>query len=69
MLQPSKESPLFPAAVASRLVFVPLLMTCNVKDSGLVVLFGHDAAFVVIMALFALSNGYLGSLCMAYAPQ
>lgn len=68
MLQPSKESRLFPVVVLSRLVFVPLLMLCNVKNSEHVV-FHHDAAFVFIMALFSLSNGYLASLCMAYAPQ
>uniref|UniRef100_A0A3Q3NL72 Equilibrative nucleoside transporter 2-like n=2 Tax=Mastacembelus armatus TaxID=205130 RepID=A0A3Q3NL72_9TELE len=66
---PSKRSPLFPVVVLSRLVFIPLLMTCNVKDSKLTVLFSHDCAFVVIIALFAFSNGYLASLCMSYAPQ
>ncbi|XP_029289857.1 equilibrative nucleoside transporter 2-like isoform X2 [Cottoperca gobio] len=65
---PSKESRLFPVAVLSRLVFVPLLMICNVQNSRLTV-FRHDGAFVTIMALFSFSNGYLASLCMAYAPQ
>ncbi|TMS22935.1 Equilibrative nucleoside transporter 2 [Larimichthys crocea] len=65
---PSKKSFLFPAAVVSRLVFIPLLMVCNVQNSKLI-LFSHDFAFVVIMALFAFSNGYLATLCMAYAPQ
>lgn len=69
LMQPSKESPLFPAAVLSRLVFIPLLMMCNVKDSKLTVLLSNDCAFVTIMALFSFSNGYLASLCMAYAPQ
>lgn len=67
--QPSKGSLLFPATVVSRLVFVPLLMMCNVENSRLTVLFSHDAAFVAIMALFSFSNGYLATLCMAYAPQ
>ncbi|XP_034544684.1 equilibrative nucleoside transporter 2-like [Notolabrus celidotus] len=66
---PSKDSVLFPAAVLSRLVFIPLLMLCNVQNSKLPVFFSHDFAFVVIMALFSFSNGYLASLCMAYAPQ
>ncbi|XP_047189701.1 equilibrative nucleoside transporter 2 [Scophthalmus maximus] len=66
---PSKGSLLFPATVVSRLVFVPLLMMCNVENSRLTVLFSHDAAFVAIMALFSFSNGYLATLCMAYAPQ
>nr|XP_046231893.1 equilibrative nucleoside transporter 2-like [Scatophagus argus] len=66
---PSKDSVLFPIAVLSRLVFIPLLMMCNVENSRLTVLFSHDLAFVTIMALFSFSNGYLASLCMAYAPQ
>lgn len=68
-VQPSKESRWFPAVVFSRLVFIPLVMLCNVQDSKLTAVFRHDCAFVVIMALFAFSNGYLASLCMAYAPQ
>ncbi|XP_068607552.1 equilibrative nucleoside transporter 2 [Brachionichthys hirsutus] len=66
---PSKDSKLFPGAIVSRLVFVPLLMLCNIEDSRLVVLFSHDLVFVVIMASFSFSNGYLATLCMAYAPQ
>lgn len=66
---PSKQSVLFPVAVLSRLVFVPLLMMCNVENSKLTVHFSHDCAFVSIMALFSFSNGYLASLCMIYAPQ
>ncbi|GAA6232832.1 equilibrative nucleoside transporter 2-like [Lates japonicus] len=65
---PSKDSVLFPAAVFSRLVFIPLLMTCNIENSR-IILFSHDCAFITIMALFSFSNGYLASLCMAYAPQ
>ncbi|XP_028267083.1 equilibrative nucleoside transporter 2-like isoform X2 [Parambassis ranga] len=66
---PSKDSRLFPAAVLSRLVFIPLLMICKIPGSKLPPLLSHDCAFVAIMALFSFSNGYLASLCMAYAPQ
>uniref|UniRef100_A0A3Q1H1N6 Solute carrier family 29 member 2 n=1 Tax=Acanthochromis polyacanthus TaxID=80966 RepID=A0A3Q1H1N6_9TELE len=65
---PSKQSRLFPAAVLLRLVFIPLLMLCNIQNSNVTV-FSHDICFVIIMALFSFSNGYLASLCMAYAPQ
>ncbi|XP_029914187.1 equilibrative nucleoside transporter 2-like [Myripristis murdjan] len=65
---PSMRSRLFPLAVFSRLVFIPLLMMCNIPDSRFA-FFTHDAAFVTIMAAFSFSNGYLASLCMAYAPQ
>ncbi|XP_065806225.1 equilibrative nucleoside transporter 2 isoform X1 [Labrus bergylta] len=67
---PSKESRLFPALVVSRVVFIPLLMLCNVQSrSYLPVYFHHDAVFTVIMCLFSLSSGYFVCLSMSYAPQ
>ncbi|KAM6949388.1 equilibrative nucleoside transporter 2-like [Aplochiton taeniatus] len=67
---PPKESRLFPALVVSRVVFVPLLMLCNVQSrSYLPVYFSHDAAFTTIMMLFSLSSGYCVCLTMSYAPQ
>lgn len=68
--QPSKRSRLFPVLVVSRVVFIPLIMLCKTDNRQyLPVLFSHDIAFVAIMTLFALSNGYLICLCMSYAPQ
>ncbi|XP_074480926.1 equilibrative nucleoside transporter 2-like [Sebastes fasciatus] len=67
---PCKESRLFPALVVSRVVFIPLLMLCNVQNrSYLPVYFSHDAVFAIIMTLFSLSSGYFVSLSMSYAPQ
>ncbi|XP_041925592.1 equilibrative nucleoside transporter 2 isoform X1 [Alosa sapidissima] len=67
---PPKESRLFPALVVSRVVFIPLLMLCNVQmRSNLPVLFSNDAAFSAIMLLFSLSSGYSVCLSMSYAPQ
>ncbi|XP_044040540.1 equilibrative nucleoside transporter 2 isoform X2 [Siniperca chuatsi] len=67
---PRKESCLFPALVVSRVVFIPLLMLCNVQSrSYLPVYFAHDGAFTAIMALFSLSSGYFVCLSMSYAPQ
>ncbi|XP_074555460.1 equilibrative nucleoside transporter 2-like isoform X2 [Halichoeres trimaculatus] len=67
---PSKESRLFPAMVISRVIFIPLLMLCNVQSrSYLPVYFHHDAAFTAIMCLFSLSSGYFVCLSMSYAPQ
>ncbi|XP_035516016.1 equilibrative nucleoside transporter 2-like [Morone saxatilis] len=51
-----------------RVAFIPLLMMCNIHNSNLN-FFSHDSIFVTIMVLFSFSNGYLASLCMAYAPQ
>lgn len=67
---PGKDSRLFPVLVVSRVVFVPLLMLCNVQTrSYLPVYFPHDALFTAIMALFSLSSGYFVCLSMSYAPQ
>ncbi|XP_028284725.1 equilibrative nucleoside transporter 2-like isoform X2 [Parambassis ranga] len=67
---PRKESRLFPMLVVSRVVFIPLLMFCNVQNRFyLPVLFTHDAAFATIMAFFSLSSGYFVCLSMSYAPQ
>lgn len=66
---PSKESRCFPVVILSRVIFIPLIMLCNVENSHLPVLFSHDLAFVSIITLFALSNGYCVCLCMSYAPQ
>ena len=32
-------------------------------------LFESDVAYTVIMALFSISNGYVGSICMISGPQ
>uniref|UniRef100_A0A7N9ATJ9 Equilibrative nucleoside transporter 2-like n=1 Tax=Mastacembelus armatus TaxID=205130 RepID=A0A7N9ATJ9_9TELE len=67
---PRKESRLFPVLVVSRVVFIPLLMLCNVQSrSFLPVYFHHDGIFAAIMAFFSLSSGYFVCLSMSYAPQ
>ncbi|XP_044530655.1 equilibrative nucleoside transporter 1 [Gracilinanus agilis] len=68
---PKKDSRyLLPALVLSRIVFVPLLMLCNVHPrKNLPVIFHHDAWFIVFMMFFAFSNGYLASLCMCFGPK
>ena len=54
----------------ARLVFVPLLLLCNVDPrQHLPVFFEHDAWFIIFMAAFAFSNGYLASLCMCFGPK
>lgn len=46
-----------------RIVFIPLFILCATPR-----VFTMDAWPYVFMALFALSNGYLASLAMMYAP-
>lgn len=60
-------------AASLRLVFVPLLAMSNVLvvDDARVWPYAikSDWLVMVIVAVFAVSNGYLGSLCMLMAPQ
>lgn len=68
--QPPKESRLFPTLVVSRVIFVPLLMLCNVQERHLLpVLFSNDWPFIIIMIFFSVSSGYCVCLSMSYAPQ
>ncbi|XP_063300224.1 equilibrative nucleoside transporter 1 [Pelobates fuscus] len=69
-LWPGKDSKLLPIMVITRLVFLPLFMLCNVSPRNyLPVFFAHDAWYICIMVIFALSNGYLASLCMCFGPK
>ncbi|XP_052418008.1 equilibrative nucleoside transporter 2 isoform X1 [Carassius gibelio] len=67
---PSKDSRLFPLLVVCRVVFVPLLMMCNVQERHIMpVLFSNDVMFAAIMVFFSVSSGYFVCLSMTYAPQ
>lgn len=53
-----------------RMALVPLMMVCNAQPrSHLPVLIDTDGGFIGLMALLALSNGYLSTLCFAMAPR
>ncbi|KAF4110515.1 equilibrative nucleoside transporter 2 [Onychostoma macrolepis] len=67
---PSKESRLFPVLVVCRVIFIPLLMMCNVQDRNYMpVLFSNDIMFAAVMVFFSVSSGYCVCLSMTYAPQ
>ncbi|XP_071516646.1 equilibrative nucleoside transporter 1-like [Panulirus ornatus] len=53
---------------AARLVFVPLLMLCHGEKKTFPTLLDHDAYYIVIMFLFAFTNGYIGTLALMYYP-
>ncbi|XP_061436661.1 equilibrative nucleoside transporter 1-like [Lethenteron reissneri] len=67
---PKADSWWLPVLVVLRLVFVPLLLLCNIASRPLgITPFRHDAAFVIIMLLMGTSNGYLATLSMSYGPK
>lgn len=53
-----------------RIVFVPLLLFCNAQPRGhLPVIFDRDYYYILIIILFALTNGYLANLSVMCAPR
>lgn len=58
-----------PYAIAARVVFLPLFLLCNLKGTQLPVVFTSDAAPIVFMLAFSISNGYFASLAMMQGPQ
>jgi len=56
----------------ARFVFVPLFVLCNIErdeNSLTSVVFESDVAYIFIMLLFSITNGYIGSICMICGPQ
>ncbi|XP_028968107.1 equilibrative nucleoside transporter 1 [Galendromus occidentalis] len=68
---PAERESLFLGISFIRLLLTPLLLLCNIvpRVPYLPILFRADFSFVVLNALFALSNGYLTSVAMMYAPK
>ncbi|XP_061888685.1 equilibrative nucleoside transporter 1-like isoform X2 [Entelurus aequoreus] len=67
---PGEDSRLLPVLIVARVAFVPLFMLCNVQPRlHLPVYFQHDAFFAAFMVAFAITNGYLASLCMCFGPK
>ncbi|KAI9272776.1 nucleoside transporter-domain-containing protein [Phascolomyces articulosus] len=54
-----------------RTLFVPAFLFCNIvaSDRTLPVLIDNDVVYFLIVSIFAVSNGWLGSLTMMAAPQ
>ncbi|KAK4057846.1 peptidyl-prolyl cis-trans isomerase cpr6 [Microbotryomycetes sp. JL221] len=55
------------ALSGARIVFIPLFLMCNTSASAGSAWIQSDAAYIIIMLLFALSNGYGSTLCMLAA--
>jgi len=56
----------------ARIVFIPLFLICNIqRDANSVspTLIASDTAYIIIMLLFSITNGYVGSICMISGSQ
>jgi equilibrative nucleoside transporter 1/2/3 len=71
--KPGKSGGIITLVLAvARFVFLPLFVLCNIErdeNSLTSVAFESDIAFIIIMMLFSISNGYIGSICMISGPQ
>lgn len=53
-----------------RMAFVPAFLLCNITQKHpLPVMIHSDEVFIVLMALFAITNGYIANISMMYAPS
>ncbi|KAM3918322.1 equilibrative nucleoside transporter 2 [Leptodactylus fuscus] len=69
-LWPGPDCKYLPLLAASRFIFVPLFMLCNITDRVYLTSFFHnDAWFIIFMIFFSLTNGYFVSLPMCLAPK
>ncbi|KAK2560587.1 Equilibrative nucleoside transporter 3 [Acropora cervicornis] len=67
---PRRDGILLTVFCVIRTVFLPLFVFCNAlpRKQKHLSYFTEDYYPMVFMGLFAISNGYLGSLCMMYGP-
>ena len=55
-----------------RFAFLPLFLLCNASPANRVhtpIVFDSDAAYLVLMVAFSVSTGYVGTICMMFAPK
>ena len=69
--QPEQGSPIMLLLSLLRILIVPIFLLCNVqpRPNHIPVIFLEDWMPILAMAIFAFSNGYLGTLCMMYGPR
>lgn len=57
----------------ARTLFIPLFLMCNIQRSPLspptTPIINSDIVYMLILLIFAFSNGYVSSLCMMSAPS
>lgn len=53
----------------ARIIFFPLFLLCKISGSQLPTLLVGDFFPIIIMILFAFTNGYIASLCMMLGPS
>jgi equilibrative nucleoside transporter 1/2/3 len=69
-LQPNIRPEWLVGFTAVRVIFIPLFLFCNAQPrEHLSVVFGHDYQYIIIMTVFALTNGYLMNMASLIIPK
>ena len=63
------SGPVLYVLVFLRVLFIPLFLFCNTDIRLLPLYFHHDAAYIILVSLFSISNGYLSAICQMHAPK
>jgi hypothetical protein len=70
LLQPRSSSWVVALLSILRVVFIPLLLLCNAQPRHhLPVVMNSDLYYILIIVLFALSNGYLANITLICVPK
>ncbi|XP_058058747.1 equilibrative nucleoside transporter 2 [Anopheles bellator] len=67
---PSNNALLISVVTIGRIAFVPAMLLCNItQHHNFPVMIHSDYIFIVLMAAFSLSNGYLANIALIGAPR
>ncbi|VDM30283.1 unnamed protein product [Hydatigera taeniaeformis] len=64
-----EQKKLFLSFAILRVILVPLSMLCNINSQRIPTVFYHDSIPTILIALLGLTNGYIISLSVNYAPR
>lgn len=68
--RPRNQPKLVALFTVLRVGFIPAFLLCNITQTHpLPVLIHNDWVFIVLMALFAVTNGYIANISLIYAPS
>jgi len=67
--RPTNNPKLVAMLTILRFGFVPAFLLCNITQKHpLPVLIHSDEVFIALMAVFAITNGYIANISLIYAP-
>jgi solute carrier family 29 (equilibrative nucleoside transporter), member 1/2/3 len=67
--RPTNKPKLVAFLTVLRVGFIPAFLLCNITQKHpLPILIHSDEVFILLMTLFAISNGYIANISLIYAP-